>query len=149
MATVFEIGRGWMQHILSDATPEEPAPAERVGNCGHVQQLVGYRPKQILSLLGKFSFTRAYYQCVLDEEGVPTSTLESCTHGEAPADRLWGVQGRRTTAGGKPAVGYLSATSTLEEAAASERPLAPPADLGAPSPQLAAALGRSPAPAGR
>ena len=125
METIFQIGRGWMQQVLSDATAEEPAPAERVGSCGHVQQLVGYRPKQVLSLLGKLSFTRAYYQCLVDEEGLPTSTQQGCTHGEAPADRLWGVQGRRTTAGVQQAVGYLCASSTLEEAAASLSRLLP------------------------
>jgi len=41
METIFEIGRGWMQSILSEAVPEEQAPGERVGSCGHPQQLVG------------------------------------------------------------------------------------------------------------
>jgi hypothetical protein len=46
-------------------------------------------------------------------------------HGEAPADRLWGVQGRRTSAGVQQAVGYLCASSTMEEAAASLSRLLP------------------------
>jgi len=114
METIFEIGRGWMQSVLSEAAPEEQAPGERVGSCGHQQQLVGYRPKQVLTLLGKLTFNRAYYQCVVAEE----CAQEGCTHGEAPADQLWGVQGRRTTAGVQQAVSYLCASSTLEEAAA-------------------------------
>lgn len=61
METIFEIGRGWMQGVLSEAAPEEQAPGERVGSCGHQQQLVGYRPKQVLTLLGKITFKRAYY----------------------------------------------------------------------------------------
>ncbi len=113
METIFEIGRAWMQSVLSEATPEEQTPGERVGSCGHQQQLVGYRPKQVLTLLGKITFKRAYYQCVVEEE----CTQDGCTHGEAPADRLWGVQGRRTTAGVQQAVSYLCASSTLEEAA--------------------------------
>jgi hypothetical protein len=118
METIFEIGRGWMQSVLSEAAPEEQAPGERVGSCGHRQQLVGYRPKQVLTLLGKLIFKRAYYQCVGEEEGAQASTPQGCTHGEAPADQLWGVQGRRTTAGVQQAVSYLCASSTLEEAAA-------------------------------
>jgi hypothetical protein len=60
METIFEIGRGWMQRVLSETGPEEQAPGERVGSCGHQQQLVGYRPKQVLTLLGKITFKRAY-----------------------------------------------------------------------------------------
>ena len=41
----------------------------------------------------------------------------ACSHGEAPADALWGVQERRTTAGVQAAVSYLCASLTLEEAA--------------------------------
>lgn len=55
METMFEIGRGWMQSVRSLASPEDQAPAERVGSCGHQQQLVGYRPKQVLTLLGKIT----------------------------------------------------------------------------------------------
>ena len=125
METIFEIGRGWMQSVLSEAVPAEQAPGERVGSCGHQQQLVGYRPKQIVTLLGKLTFTRAYYQCVVAEEGVQASPQHGCTHGEAPADQLWGVQGRRTTAGVQQAVCYLCASSTLEEAAATLSRLLP------------------------
>lgn len=125
METIFAIGRGWMQSVLSEAVPEEPAPAERVGSCGHQQQLVGYRPKQVLTLLGKITFKRAYYQCVVEEERAEVSGQQGCTHGEAPADRLWGVQGRRTSAGVQQAVSYLCASSTLEEAAANFSRLLP------------------------
>ena len=55
METIFEIGRAWMQSVLSEAAPEEQASGERVGSCGHQQQLVGYRPKQVLTLLGKIT----------------------------------------------------------------------------------------------
>ena len=125
METIFAIGRGWMQSVLSEATPEEQAPGERLGSCGHPQRLVGYRPKQVLTLLGKITFKRAYYQCGGAEECAEASKQEGCTHGEAPADRLWGVQGRRTTAGVQQAMSYLCASSTLEEAAATFSRLLP------------------------
>jgi len=41
----------------------------------------------------------------------------ACTHGEAPADELWGVQERRTTGGVQKLISYLSARLTFEEAA--------------------------------
>jgi hypothetical protein len=53
------------------------------------------------------------------------STQEVCKHGEAPADGLWGVRGRRTSAGVQQAVSYLCASSTLEEAAATFSRLLP------------------------
>src|SRR5437588_8915748 len=113
-----------MQSVLSEAPREEQAPAERVGSCGHAQQLVGYRPRQVLTLLGKITFKRAYYQCCLPtdeqahtqgEEG-EANNAPPCTHGEAPTDAKWGLHGQRTTAGVQQAISYLCATSTLEEA---------------------------------
>jgi hypothetical protein len=121
MATMFAVGRGWMESILSAGTAEERAPGQRRGACGHPQQLEGYRRKQVLTLVGKVSFKRAYYRCRVEEEPAAgegdTSQQEACTHGEAPADGLWGLQGQRTSAGVQQAVSYLCASSTLEEAA--------------------------------
>jgi hypothetical protein len=127
METVFELGRGWMESLLSDAGPEESTLGHREGSCGHQQQLVGYRSKQVFTLLGKITFRRAYYQCVLTDGerangeeaqgSTATSVRERCTHVEAPADRLWGVQGRHTSAGVQQAVSYLGAQLTLEETA--------------------------------
>ena len=118
METVFELGRGWMESFLSDADPEESTTEQRVGSCGHRQQLVGYRPKQVFTLMGKITFRRAYYQCVpADGERANAGGAERCTHGEAPADGLWGVQGRRTSAGVQQAVSYLGARLSLEETA--------------------------------
>jgi hypothetical protein len=85
--------------------------------------LVGERPKELLTLLGKVKFRRPYYQCLLGEsspaqqQGEGKTEEVACSHGEAPADALWGVQERRTTAGVQAAVSYLCASLTLEEAA--------------------------------
>jgi hypothetical protein len=59
MASVFRLGRRWMEQILSASDAQAKEPSERTGACGHVQHLVGYRPRQVLSLLGKISFKRA------------------------------------------------------------------------------------------
>jgi hypothetical protein len=127
LETIFAVGRGWMESILSEPAPEERAASQRMGSCGHPQQLEGYRPKQVLTLLGKVTFRRAYYRCVVAEERAESrergageadaSTQEACTHGAAPADRLWGLHGQRTSAGVQQAVSYLCASLTLEEAA--------------------------------
>lgn len=112
MATVFALGRAWMESLLSSRQHSERPAARRLGACGHKQRLVGERPKHVLTLLGKVTMHRAYYQCLTEE------TEETvCTHGEAPADALWGVQERRTTAGVQQAMGSLCASLTLEEAA--------------------------------
>jgi hypothetical protein len=123
MASVFRIGRRWMEQVLSTSGAEAKEPAERTGACGHVQHLVGYRPRQVLTLLGKITCKRAYSQwCVPADEPAHEQKAEvesqpSCTHGEAPADARWGLQGQRSTAGVQQALSYLCATSTLEEAA--------------------------------
>jgi len=125
MVTIFSIGRRWMEHLLSAPLAQEHEPGQRRGECGHTQQLVGYRPKQVLTLLGKITFKRAYYRCCLPaedprcEEGAEADAdrRQACTHGEAPADARWGLQGQRTSAGVQQAVSYLCAFSTLEEAA--------------------------------
>ena len=119
LASVFRIGRRWMEQVLTAPGIEAKEPAERTGKCGHVQQLVGYRPRQVLTLLGKISFKRAYYQCCLptEEQKAEAENQSCCTHGEAPADARWGLHGQRTTAGVQQAGSYLFATSTLEEAA--------------------------------
>jgi len=127
LETIFAVGRGWMESILSEPAPEERAPSQRMGSCGHPQQLVGYRPKQVLTLVGKVTFRRTYYRCVVAEgraERLEMGGAEAdadmqhaCTHGEAPADELWGLQRQRTSAGVQQAVSYLCASLTLEEAA--------------------------------
>ncbi len=68
--TVFALGRSWMEQILSRpaAGQDEATSQPQVGSCGHPQRLVGQRPKQVLTLLGKITFQRAYYHCVLPEE---------------------------------------------------------------------------------
>ena len=118
--TVFALGRAWMEHVLSHPTGQDEAASQpQVGSCGHPQRLVGQRPKQVLTLLGKITFQRAYYQCVLQDErsasaGNAAEQTEAaacqpstCPHGHAPADGLWGVRGRRTSAGVQQVVSYL------------------------------------------
>ena len=92
MASVFGIGRRWMQQVLTASGTETKEPTERTGQCGHKQHLVGYRPRQVLTRLRKSTFRRGYYQCCLpaeqagDEQKAEAEGQPSCTHGEAPTD---------------------------------------------------------------
>jgi hypothetical protein len=112
----FELGRKWMQGRLNQGKEVEKAPGKIVGACGHEQHLVGYRPRQLLTVLGKVELKRAYYQCQV-EAGTEQEQEQQCSHGAAPADALWGVHGQRTTPGVQMFISYLGARLTLEEAA--------------------------------
>lgn len=121
LTSVFALGRTILERLIQEQPETLEAPARREGACGHEQRLVGMRPKQVLTLLGAITTQRAYYQCLLPaseqlQEGEP-----SCTPGEAPADRLWGIGQRRTSAGVQQQVSYLCASLTLEEAATFSR----------------------------
>ena len=107
-----QLGRTLLEGVL-DSRLRKPRPAaRREGSCGHRQRLVGERPKELLTLVGKVRFVRPYYQCleVSEQEG-------TCTHGEAPDDVLWGVHERRTTSGVQREISYLCGRLTFEEAA--------------------------------
>lgn len=79
------IGRKLMEGVLTSRLHERRPVARREGSCGHVQRLVGERPKELITLVGPVNFVRPYYQCLHG--------------GEAPADVLWGVDKQRTTPG--------------------------------------------------
>jgi hypothetical protein len=78
------LGRKLLEGVLNSRLREHRPQARREGSCGHSQRLVGERPKELLTLVGKVRFMRPYYQCLHpgEQEG-------RCTHGEAPADALW------------------------------------------------------------
>lgn len=111
-----ELGRKLLQCRLNTGKEVEKAPGKIVGACGHEQHLVGYRPRQLLTVLGKVEWKRAYYQCQ-GEAGKEEEQEQPCSHGSAPADALWGVEGKRTTPGVQMFISYLGARLTLEEAA--------------------------------
>src|SRR5436309_14861226 len=113
---VLELGRNLFQCRINQSG--EKAAGKQVGECGHKQHLVDYRTKQILTMMGKVEFKRAYYHCQREEEqqGEKDEQKQPCP-GRAPADQIWGIDQRRTTPGVQEAVGYLCARLTFEEAA--------------------------------
>jgi len=111
-----ELGRKLMQGRLNQGKEVEKAPGKIIGACGHEQHLVGYRPRQLLTLLGKVEVKRAYYQCQV-EQGTEEEQEQQCAHGSAPTDEIWGVDRQRTTPGVQMFISYLGARLTLEEAA--------------------------------
>jgi hypothetical protein len=89
---------------------------------------MGYRSKKLLTLFGEVERKRAYYQCQVEVDKEPAAEqaqVSTCSHGRAPADEKWGVQGTRTTPGVQQAISYLCAMLTLEEAAETFRRLLP------------------------
>ncbi len=117
LASVFALGRTTLERIIQGQSETSEAPARREGACGHEQRQVGQRPKQVLTRLRKITIRRAYYQCLGPGEEQERDREPACTHGEAPADALWGIEERRTSAGVQQAVSYLGALLPLEEAA--------------------------------
>ena len=107
------LGRTMMEQILNHSAQEAERPCRREGACGHQQRLVGIRPKQLHTLMGKVSIGRAYYQCLVEEE--EPSAL--CSHGQAPWDVLWGQMAGRTSPGVQKLLGKLVSRLTLAEAA--------------------------------
>jgi hypothetical protein len=89
-----------------------------MGECGHEQQVVDYRTKQILTMMGKVEFTRAYYHSQREKEqkGEQGDQKQQCP-GRTPADQVWGRDQRRTTPGVQEASGSFCARLTFEEAA--------------------------------
>ena len=108
------IGRKLMEGVLNSRLHERRPVARREGGCGHMQRLVGERPKELITLVGPVNIVRAYYQCLHVGEA---EAEQDCTHGEAPADVLWGVDKQRTTPGVQGHISFLSARLTFEEAA--------------------------------
>ncbi len=107
-----QVGRTLLEGVLDSRLRDQRPAARREGSCGHRQRLVGERPKELLTLVGRVKFVRPYYQCLegFEQDGI-------CTHGEAPDDVLWGVHERRTTSGVQREISYLCGRLTFEEAA--------------------------------
>ena len=106
------LGRTMMEQILNHAGEQAERPCRREGECGHQQRLVGRRPKQLHTLMGKVTIRRPYYQCVVEEE--EPSAL--CSHGQAPWDSVWGQIAGRTSPGVQKLLGKLVSRLTLSEA---------------------------------
>lgn len=114
VSVCLSMGQRWLETVLNHPRSENRPQARRQGECGHKQRLVGERPKQLLTLMGKVTIRRPYYQCLLPEGAEETSR---CSHGQAPYDSLWGIEAGRSSPGVQKLVSYLGASMTLEEAA--------------------------------
>ena len=106
-----------------------------MGACGHEQYLVDYRKIQILTMMGKVAFTRAYYHSRREKEE-KEENQKLCGQGRAPADQVWGIDQRRTTPGVQESLSYLCARLTFEEACRALFALAASEHLGQTSARL-------------
>jgi len=52
------MGRGLLEGVLNSRLREQRPEARRVGRCGQKQRLVGERPKELVTLLGKVTVVR-------------------------------------------------------------------------------------------
>lgn len=112
LTACLSLGRAMLEQVLNHAGEEAERPARREGTCGHQQYLVGMRPRQLHTLMGKVVFRRAYYQCVVENE----EPNGECRHGRAPFDQVWGLLAGRTSPGVQKLLGKLIARMTLSEA---------------------------------
>lgn len=107
------IGKGMIEQVLSHVQNEQKQPTRRQGSCGHRQRLVANRSKQVLTMFGRITLKRQYYQCSLTSE---EKNAGACTHGEAPFDEQWGLSSGRTSPGVQKLISFLGASMTLSEA---------------------------------
>lgn len=106
------LGRTMLEQILTHTAEEAERPSRREGVCGHQQRLIGIRPKQLHTLMGKVTIGRSYYHCVVEEEEVSAT----CRHGQAPWDSVWGPIAGRTSPGVQKLLGKLVSRQTLCDA---------------------------------
>ena len=106
------LGRTMMEQIVNHTAEEAERPSRKEGECGHQQRLVGIRPKQLHTLMGKVTIRRSYYQCMVEEE----QPSAPCSHGQAPWDSVWGQIAGRTSPGVQKLLGKLVSRLTLSEA---------------------------------
>lgn len=121
LTSCLALGRTVLEQLFTHVAEQAERPARREGECGHRQRLVGMRPKQLHTLMGKVTIRRAYYQCVGQEETQSTA----CSHAHAPYDSVWGPVSGRTSPGVQKLLGKLVARMTLAEAVETFRSLLP------------------------
>lgn len=111
LVQVLAVGQACLEEVLSQEARQEGSAARREGRCGHRQRLVGIRPRQVLTLLGKIRIHRGYYQCLGSEQ---QEDRKRCSQGEAPFDACWGLGAQQSSPGVQQAVSYLAAHLTNE-----------------------------------
>lgn len=115
--TAMELGRRGMEQVLNHEAREEHRLAQREGSCGHALRLVSYRERQVLTLMGPITISRAYYHCQETKPlPEPERPLPPCP-GVVPFDQQWGLSRQRSSPGVQRLVSYLSARLTHEEVA--------------------------------
>lgn len=125
LTRVCALGLRILEPLLQGQPETEQAPARRPGACGHEQRLVGTCPTQTVTLLGSITIHQAYDHCTRTPHPARQETPSTCSHGETPADALWGSGTRRTSAGVQEQTSDRCASLTLEKAATTFSRLSP------------------------
>jgi len=93
---VLALGGGLLEQALALAGPGYEGSSRRC-SCGGRQKFVGYRAKQIVTLLAPLTLRRAYYHC------------RQCHQGTVPLDHRWDVVGTGFSPAFREAVAWLTA----------------------------------------
>jgi hypothetical protein len=115
LQSIMAIGRKWLEQVLNAPGENNQSHARREGACGHRQRLVGKREKTVLTVMGKVTVHRPYYQCIFQKEEQKEQKGSSCHHGEVPFDKIWGMGQGKTIPGVQKIVSYFGASQTLSE----------------------------------
>lgn len=114
LAQIMLLGQTWLQTILQEQAQVADSRASKEGACGHRLEVVGKRPRQLLSVFGPISIRRTYSHCGEPRETSEQEENELCRRGMVPFDRAWGLTGQRSSPGVQRLVSYLSAALTHE-----------------------------------
>jgi hypothetical protein len=99
---MLHLGAGLLEQLLA-AQSDYRGPRVDCGG-GHDAEFVGYRDKQIDTVLGRITLRRAYYHCAL------------CEHGVAPRDAELGILGVSLSAGLRKMTARVAAAAPFAQA---------------------------------
>ncbi len=117
LVQVLALGRSCLEQILEQQARRSGSAARREGTCGHRQRLVSTRGRKLVTLMGPITIHRAYYQCLRKNKIEEDRQEKTCSHGETPFDRQWGLGKQQSSPGVQKVGSYLSARLTHEEVA--------------------------------
>jgi hypothetical protein len=115
--SVMELGRQGMATILEQKAREDRLAEPGEDRCGHRLRLVGYRERQVVTLMGRIKITRGYYHCAEHKQSEGNEKPLPACAGVAPFDRRWGLRASQASPGVQRVLAKLSARLTHEEVA--------------------------------
>jgi len=115
--SVMELGRRGMETILAQKAREDKLQEPEEDHSGHRLRLVGYRERQVMTLMGRMRITRSYYHCEEKPQQNRKENAGSACAGLAPFDQHWGLTRSQASPGVQRVLAKLAARLTYEEVA--------------------------------